>query len=637
VSSYGIDDLSVPEKALWLAFPQGAEVDLRAGDPGADDPGGGHAWGEARVIRAGVIAALLLGAQPAEPGCIPVISLRGARIPGRLRLAFAEVRATLILRDCYFEERPDLYFTSLGYTSLRGSVIPGMVASNLQVSGHLRLTGSFFDGEVSLRGAKVTGGLLLDGARMRNPGGWSLDAERLQVGGDVNMNDGFSSEGEVRLYGARIGGSLALSGARLSNPSGLALSADNIRAEGSIRAPRAQVSGQVLLRHAALKGGLILSGAHLANRDAPALLGARLDADEGLFLDRLTCAGEVDFSHARIGRNVILAGADLDGAGGPAITATGITVEGPVDARDLKARGTVSLPDAEIAGPLRLQGACLENPGATALDVGGIRAGAAIDASGGFTARGTVNLTSARVASCLSLAGAVLEQPGGEALLCWRADAPELVLRPARVQGTVNLQHATVTILRDDEHQNWPDKLQLDGLTYAILEPRLPARDRLPWLARDPAGHQASPYEQLAAVYRSQGRDADARAVQLARQRRGRPALAWYARAWSYLQDITVGYGYRPGRAALWLLALLATGTAVFAAHPPPPFPGTSPPPFSPLIYTLNLIIPVIDFGQARAFNPHGIEQWLSYALIIAGWTLATTAATGIIRVLRRD
>jgi hypothetical protein len=34
---------------------------------------------------------------------------------------------------------------------------------------------------------------------------------------------------------------------------------------------------------------------------------------------------------------------------------------------------------------------------------------------------------------------------------------------------------------------------------------------------------------------------------------------------------------------------------------------------------------------------PRGIEQWLGYGLILAGWILATTAASGIIRVLRRD
>jgi hypothetical protein len=60
-------------------------------------------------------------------------------------------------------------------------------------------------------------------------------------------------------------------------------------------------------------------------------------------------------------------------------------------------------------------------------------------------------------------------------------------------------------------------------------------------------------------------------------------------------------------------------------------------PPFNPLIYTLNLLLPVVDFGQARAYDPQGPEQWLSYILIAAGWTLATAVAAGIIRVLQRN
>ena len=103
------------------------------------------------------------------------------------------------------------------------------------------------------------------------------------------------------------------------------------------------------------------------------------------------------------------------------------------------------------------------------------------------------------------------------------------------------------------------------------------------------------------------------------------------------MQDITVGYGYRPTRAALWLAALLALGTVVFAIAPPAPFAGTQVPPFNPLIYTLNLLLPVVAFGQARAYDPRGPEQWLSYVLIAAGWTLATAVAAGIIRVLQRD
>ena len=450
------------------------------------------------------------------------------------------------------------------------------------------------------------------------------------------MNNGFVSQGELRLFGARIGGSLSLVGAHLSSPGGLALSADNLRTEGSIYAHQANITGQIQLRHAVLKGGLFLPDAHLSNPDSAALLGARLDAEEGLFLNRLRCAGEIRISHSHIGRNLVLTEAELHSAGSTAVTAPGILVQGPVEAFKLTVKGKVDLSNAQISGPVQFQEACLENPGGTSLDISGLQAGAAIDACNGFTAQGSVDLTNARVSSYICFDEADLLNQGGNALTCWRTETPELILKPRRVEGIVNLQHARVTILRDDQ-RSWPAHLQLDGLIYSLLDPQVPARERLGWLARDPKGQLSSAYEQLASVYRSQGRAADARSLQLAKQRRTRPTLAWYARLWGYLQDVTVGYGYRPVRAALWLLALLALGTAVFTAHPPPPFSGASTPPFIPFIYTLNLILPIIDFGQAHTYDPRGIEQWLSYGLILAGWILATAAASGVIRVLRRD
>ena len=54
------------------------------------------------------------------------------------------------------------------------------------------------------------------------------------------------------------------------------------------------------------------------------------------------------------------------------------------------------------------------------------------------------------------------------------------------------------------------------------------------------------------------------------------------------------------------------------------------------IIYTLDLMLPVVNLGQKYAFNPGGPEQRLSYFLIAAGWTLATTVAAGAARVLQR-
>lgn len=51
----------------------------------------------------------------------------------------------------------------------------------------------------------------------------------------------------------------------------------------------------------------------------------------------------------------------------------------------------------------------------------------------------------------------------------------------------------------------------------------------------------------------------------------------------------------------------------------------------------LDLLVPVIDFGQQSQFSPHGPLAWLAYGLIAAGWILATTIAAGITRTLRRQ
>ena len=114
---------------------------------------------------------------------------------------------------------------------------------------------------------------------------------------------------------------------------------------------------------------------------------------------------------------------------------------------------------------------------------------------------------------------------------------------------------------------------------------------------------------------------------------RSRP---WWTWPWNWLQDVTVGYGYRPQRAALWLLALLVAGTAVFTVWQPAPVNPGQPPQLYPVVYTLDLLLPIIDFGQESAYRPTGAGQWVAFLVIAAGWTLATTVAANFTRVLSR-
>lgn len=123
----------------------------------------------------------------------------------------------------------------------------------------------------------------------------------------------------------------------------------------------------------------------------------------------------------------------------------------------------------------------------------------------------------------------------------------------------------------------------------------------------------------------------------LAKERHRHASLALPLKLWGLLQDITTGYGYRPARAALWLTALITAGTITFALHHPPPAQTSTHVEFNPFFYTLDLLLPVFSYGQQSQFAPTGAYQWFSYALITAGWILATTIITGISRALYRN
>jgi hypothetical protein len=254
----------------------------------------------------------------------------------------------------------------------------------------------------------------------------------------------------------------------------------------------------------------------------------------------------------------------------------------------------------------------------------------------GLTVTGGVRAPGATIGGELNFDGAKIRNGPGTALEALSLQANVLSLRLAEPpDGLVVLNHARARIILDDP-ATWPRQLSVYGLSYDSLEPRLPAPRRLEWLARDPDGHQPLPYEQLAAHYTAIGRPGSARQVMYARERILRRTKGPLARAWSLLQDLTIGYGYQPWRALAWLALLLVAGSVTFAVHPPPPLQAGDTPRFNPVIYTLDLLLPVVDLGQKHAFNPGGAEQWLSYALIAAGWLLVTTVAAGAARVLSR-
>jgi len=169
----------------------------------------------------------------------------------------------------------------------------------------------------------------------------------------------------------------------------------------------------------------------------------------------------------------------------------------------------------------------------------------------------------------------------------------------------------------------------LRGFTYGSLEPEdaVKVECRLLWLERDAKGYAPQAYEQLVASYRRAGDEEAARQVAIEKQRCRRGELAAPAKAWSLFLDGSMGYGYRGWLAGVWLLVLVALGWIAFDPAYPEHFRAAKgnagTPDFQPLLYTLDLVLPVVNLDQRDAWIAEGPRQW-EVLLTVAGWVLAS-------------
>ncbi|MFG2172039.1 membrane-associated oxidoreductase [Streptomyces niveus] len=439
------------------------------------------------------------------------------------------------------------------------------------------------------------------------------------------------------------------------------------RRDGEIPALRivgARITGSLNLRYATADCSILLGGCYfddvpnlygaqfrqlnLSESVLPGMTAATLRIDGVLRMTDCRVRGPVRLGGARISGAVFLDRAEF-GAAVPEPAADGDPEPEPLlqlnhadvgddlSAPGLRVDGSLRLDSATVTGSFVLDDAVLTAPGRTALDAERLTVGSDLRAKR-LRAQGRVNLSAARIPGQLNLAYAQLSQPGGVALRASSCVIGELWLRQtARMEGSVNLRRSQIDLLFVPP-EVWPESVRLDGLTYGTLAPHEPAERRLAVLERDGDGYVPYAYEQLTASYRRIGDDAAARTVQLVKQRRQRRGLAWYARLWGHVQDLTVGYGFRPMRAVAWMLSLLLVASVAYSVRQPRALKADESPDFNPVFYSLDLLLPIIDFGQERAFTPEGgWHQGLSYVLIITGWILATTIIAGVTRAISRQ
>lgn len=372
---------------------------------------------------------------------------------------------------------------------------------------------------------------------------------------------------------------------------------------------------------------LALVGCHITHPDQTALDADRLRVDGSLHLNRSTISGTtadgtIRLIDAHIGGTLHLSSTTVHNTTGPAIVAEGLHIE-----RDLIAdgtctlsgtgiRGTVILLDAEIGQALYARDATIRNASGPALHAGGARIGSDLVLDGRFTASGSGR------------------------------ERPVVHLPDLHVNGRITI--ATGQIHHDDPARRW----FLDGLTYTGVPQLEPddSRDALiGLLSRATPHYAAQPYQQLAAAYRAQGHDADARAVLIAQRRDqlARGDMARTDRWWTRLTGIVLGYGYQPWRALLYLLGVVAvsiTLAVIFGANGALAVPGSIPRPCT-IVETvgrgLDLGLPFLPRNPSSrcdiADNSAGATLTIAtWTLQVIGWALAALFVAGFTAIVRK-
>ena len=547
--SYG--GLTSVEQSLVEHVGRGERLDLAADDEVIDEAAM-RSWGDSRTCRACVIRDILRGRLAADPDPHG-LRLRAARIIGQLDLANLTTDVNLELKDCYLEEGLLARNARLSDLDLTGCHLehptePPLDGERLTCGmlclDKATIIGHAEAGAVNLPGAHVGGRLSCEGASLRNGSGPALNADGLRVDQGMFLRGGFTAagagaDGAVNLVGAHIGGQLDCTGASLGNDSGPALNANVAQVDqvliliGGFTATGAGADGAVHLAGARIGGQLWCEGASLRNDSGPALHANSLQVDGAmLLLGGFTAigageSGAIWLAGAHLGQ-LWCGGASLRNDSGPALHANSLQVDGAMllrggfTATGAGADGAVTLISAHIGGQLRCEGASLRNDSGPALNANSLQVGQDMVLRGGFTATG---------------AGVAVD------------------LTAVRVGGTFEFDPERLEHAADPRR-----RLAVDGLTYAGVPKQISARGWLLLLREGTPGYAAQPYQQLAAGYQALGDERQARGILMAQRddQFARTHPRWPERLWGRITKVTLGYGYQPWRALLFLAGVVA-------------------------------------------------------------------------------
>lgn len=331
---------------------------------------------------------------------------------------------------------------------------------------------------------------------------------------------------------------------------------------------------------------------------------------------------------------------DLTGLVAPSVAASGLSVD----------------------HDLRLSGARLTGDGVV-FEGRRMRIGGSAYFDDGFRSSGAVRLNSSRITEVLMCGGARIEstlhlvdvQVGDAIFLSHGFHAmgdgqhAAVRMRGARVDGQLILREGRVASL-DVRHvrvgkdllmpfEGIEGPVQLEGLTYEGLPRDATVDEWMSLLATRTSYYSTQPWTQLAAAHQSAGNERDVRRIRVAAQRdlRRRGQLSRWGRIWHVVRGVTVGHGYRPALALVWLAGVLAVSAGVVLVSG-----AVRCSTVEQVGYALNVATPLVKVDAARCTvdTASGAGQFVlasTWLLQIMAWAFATLFVAGFTGLVRRN
>jgi hypothetical protein len=565
------------------------------------------------------------------------IRLIGARVSGSVDITGAHLAAVngpaLDLEDATIEGSMFLIEDPTG----RRPVVRGRIGmGSTRIAGRLHIRNATIEAHPDGPRESIY-------ARAVTPG-TALDAAGLSVAADVTFAGRCQVTGRIDMTTSDMSSVFIGADCALSAPGRTALDLTNTEIRAALRLERnAVVEGTIRLEGAVIHGMLALNGQMSRPEYRSLVGGSALTVDGDVYLDGLqTDGGRINFRGATLG-SLVADGARLDNPGDYSISLKEATVKGSVQLVDeFTSTGLLVLSRSSIEGRLQLNGGSFTCPEPVPRYN---QYGHAIEAISA-TVRGGIDLG-------------------------WKAVWP-----------SVDFTDVTTTFVADDP-ATWPPRFTISGLSYERFERSQGGGPiqiwdqaaRCEWLSRQ-TDFDSGAYEQAARVFRQHGHISEAEEILMAQRRHARRVDRPNAprRAVDSLYAL-IGYGYRPTR-VLWALAILllavlvtleipasratlratngngniySLGGAVMVSGEPAAAQPAHPDAcgdgavrcFSPVLYTIDTVIPLISLDQRSTWypDPHkpggeALLLWLNLATLL-GWLLSSIFVLSLARLAR--